>query len=47
MVFDTMEHVLKMDVLNLGALNLTEGNVKTDEGLKSCHQYAKALTEKL
>ncbi len=47
MVFDTMQHVLKMDVVNLGALNLTEDNVKTDEGLKSCHQYAKALTEKL
>lgn len=46
MVFETMQHVFKMDVLDLGPLNLTEAMMQTDEGLKACHQYAKALTEK-
>ena len=47
MVFDTMQYVFKMDMLELGALSLTEGIMETDEGLKACHQYAKALCEKL
>ena len=46
MIFETMQHVFKMDVLNLGPLNLTESMMETDEGLKSCHQYAKAFSEK-
>ena len=41
-----MQHVFKMDVTELGPLNLTEAMMETDEGLKACHQYAKALTEK-
>jgi flavodoxin len=47
MVFDTMQYVFKMDVLNLGPLSLTEAVMETDEGMKACHQYAKGLTEKL
>lgn len=46
MIFDTMKHVFKMDVVELGALNLTESMMQTDEGLTACHQYAKALSEK-
>jgi len=46
MIFDTMEYVFKMDTLDLGALNLTEGMMETDEGAKACQQYGKALTEK-
>ncbi len=46
MVFDTMQYVFKMDVLDLGPLSLTEMVMETDEGMKACHQYAKALTEK-
>ncbi len=46
MIYDTMQYVFKMDVTELGALNLTEGMMKTDEGIKACQQYAKALTEK-
>jgi flavodoxin len=46
MIFETMQHVFKMDVLDLGPLNLTESIMGTDEGLTSCHQYAKALSEK-
>ena len=45
MVFETMQHVFKMDVLDLGPLNLTEAIMETDEGMKACHQYAKGLCE--
>ena len=47
MVFDTMEHVFKMDMTNLGPLNLTEGMVDSGEGMKACQDYGKALGEKL
>ncbi len=46
MIFDTMQHVFKMDVTELGPLNLTEAMMETDEGAKACLQYAKALAEK-
>ncbi|WP_291459602.1 hypothetical protein [Desulfobacula sp.] len=41
-----MQHVFKMDVLDLGPLSLTDAIMETDEGMKACHQYAKALSEK-
>ncbi len=46
MIFDTMQHVFKMDVTELGPLNLTESMMQTDEGMKACQQYARALAEK-
>ena len=46
MIFETMQHVFKMDVSELGPLNLTEAIIETDEGLNACHQYAKGLCEK-
>jgi flavodoxin I len=46
MIYETMQHVFKMDVVDLGPLNLTESMMQTDEGLKACHKYAKALTDK-
>ncbi len=47
MIFDTMEYVFKMAVTELGPLNLTEAMMETDEGLKACQQYGRALGEKL
>ena len=47
MIFDTMEHVFKMDMTNLGPLNLTEAMVEGGEGMKACQDYGKALSEKL
>lgn len=47
MVFDTMQHVFKMDMTNLGALNLTEAMVDGGEAMKACQDYGKALSEKL
>jgi len=47
MVFDTMQYVFKMDMTNLGALNLKESLMQTNEGEKACQQYGKALCERL
>jgi len=46
MIYETMQHVFKMDVVDLGPLNLTEAVMETDEGMKACHQYAKGVVEK-
>lgn len=47
MIFDTMEHVFKMDMINLGPLNLTEDMMKTDEGARACQQYGSELGKKV
>jgi flavodoxin len=47
MIFDTMQHVFKMDMTNLGPLNLTEAMVGSGEGTKACQDYGKELGEKL
>lgn len=47
MIFDTMQHVFKMDVVDLGALNLKEHTIETQEGLKACQDYGKAVAEKI
>ena len=47
MIFDTMEFVYKMKVVNLGSFNLLEHLVDTREGLKSCQDYGKAIGEML
>ena len=47
MIFDTMLHVFKMDMTDLGPLNLTESMVLSDEGMNACQAYGKALAEKL
>jgi flavodoxin I len=47
MIYDTMLHVFKMDMTDLGPLNLTEAVVASDEGRKACQGYGKAIGEKL
>jgi flavodoxin len=47
MIFDTMEFVFKMAMVNLGSFNLLEHLVDTREGIRSCQDYGKALAEKL
>jgi len=47
MIFDTMEYVFKMKMTNLGPLNLTEATIATQEGLKACQDYGRALAETL
>ncbi len=47
MIFDTMQHVFKMDMVDLGPLNLKEDTVGTAEGTKACQQYGQAVASKL
>jgi flavorubredoxin len=47
MIFDTLEFVYKMKVVDLGSFNLLEHLVDTREGMKACHDYGKAVGEKL
>lgn len=47
MIYDTMQHVFKMDVVDLGPLNLKEHAIGTPDGIKACQDYGKALAAKL
>ena len=47
MIYDTMENVYKMDMVDLGALNLKEHVIATDEGTRACQDYGKAVGQKL
>lgn len=47
MIFDTMLHVFKMDMVDLGALSLKEHTIDTREGIKACQDYGKAVAAKL
>jgi flavodoxin len=47
MIFDTLEFVYKMKVTSLGSFNMLENVIGTQEGLKSCHDYGKAIGEQL
>jgi len=47
MVFDTMQHVFQMDMVDLGALNLKEHVIETDDGFRACQDYGKAVSAKL
>ena len=46
-IFDTMENVFKMEMVDLGSFNLFEHLVGTTEGLRACQSYGKAVGEKL
>jgi len=47
MIYDTMLYVFKMDMIDLGALDLKEQVLETDEGLRACQDYGKAVGQKL
>ena len=46
MIFDTMEFVFKMDMVDLGALNLKEAIIDTPDGIRACQDYGKAVGQK-
>jgi flavodoxin len=46
MIFDTMRHVFKMDMVDLGALNLKEHVIDTQEGMKACQDYGMGVAQK-
>jgi len=45
LILDTMENVFHMNVTNLGSFNLLEDKIETDEGMRACQQYGRAVTE--
>jgi flavodoxin len=47
LIFDTLENVFKMDMVDLGSFNLLEHIVSTMEGIRACQDYGKAISEKL
>jgi hypothetical protein len=47
LIFDTMEFVFKMNMVDLGSFNLKEELVDTREGMKSCQDYGRVIGEKL
>jgi flavodoxin len=47
MIYDTMLHVFKMDMVDLGALDLKEHVLQSDDGTRACQDYGKAIGEKL
>ncbi len=42
-IFDTMEHVFKMEMTSLGSFNLLEHLIDTSEGMRSCQDYGRNL----
>ena len=46
-IFDTLENVYKMNVVDLGAFNLLEHLVEGMDGMKACQEYGKAIAKKL
>jgi flavodoxin len=47
LIFDTMEHVFKMDMTDLGSFNLLEHLVGSMEGRRACQDYGKTLGEEV
>ena len=46
-IFDTMEFVFKMNMVDLGSFNLIEGLISSNEGAKACQDYGRGVGEKL
>jgi len=46
MVFDTMQYVFKMDMVDLGPLSLKEATIDTLDGTCACQDYGKAIGQK-
>ena len=47
MIFDTMQYVFKMDMVDLGPLSLKEAVIDTDDGLRACQDYGREVGKKL
>jgi flavorubredoxin len=46
MIYDTMLYVFKMDMVDLGALDLKEQALESDEATRACQDYGKAIGKK-
>jgi hypothetical protein len=46
MVFDTMQYVFKMDMVDLGPLSLKDAVIEITDGTRACQDYGKAIGQK-
>lgn len=46
MIFDTMQHVFKMEMVDLGPLSLKEAAIETGDGMHACQDYGRAVGQK-
>lgn len=46
-IFDTMQFVYKMDMTDLGSLNVLEGDIEKPDAIKSAQDYGKSIGAKL
>ena len=46
-IYDMMRYVLKMKMINSGALNIQIDTLDTEESIKACRDYGQAIAEKL
>ena len=46
LLHETMEHVFRMRMEDMGPFKLEERVVSTDEGLRACQQYGRAMGER-
>jgi flavodoxin len=46
-IYDTMEHVYKMTMTDLGSFNLKEQFVGHMDGIRACQDYGKGIVKKL
>ena len=47
MIYDTMHYVFKMEMVNLGPLNLKEQIIDSSDGVRACQDYGKAIGQML
>jgi len=47
MIYDTMLYAFKMDMVDLGPLNIKDAVIPTPEGMKACQDYWKAVGKNL
>ena len=47
LIFDTMEHVFKMKMTDLGSFNLKENLIGTADGMRACQDYGREIGRKL
>jgi flavorubredoxin len=47
MIYETMQYVFKMDMVNLGPLNLKEQMIDSPDGVRACQDYGKAIGQML
>ncbi len=46
-IFETMQYVFKMEMSELGSLNLKENIIDQPDGMRACQEYGKAICKRI